>query len=311
MNKLEFLAALRTALGKLPEQEVRASLDFYAEAIDDRVEDGAAEEEAVAALGPVPAIAAQIIAEAPPIPKAVAKMKTDSHVVNVVLAVVLSPVWVPLAFAFALAVACIYLSLWMLVAALWVCVACLILCAPIGIVGAVYCTATGFPLTGLWLLGCGLAGCGIGLFSLLGVKAASVGVVKLTRLFANAVKGLFVRRKERSGATADDGKVREKAAIADLAGKAKGKASAAAESARAAIHAATAPRLPKDGAPQPGSAPDFNARHDAPVPPPGYVPANVSAVPTVPAAASAGTAPADVAGPQPAQPEGGSHDHRA
>lgn len=49
MRKEEFLAALRTALGKLPEQEILASLDFYAEMIDDRMEDGATEEEAVAA----------------------------------------------------------------------------------------------------------------------------------------------------------------------------------------------------------------------------------------------------------------------
>ena len=149
MRKEEFLAALRSALGKLPEQDIRASLEFYAEMIDDRMEDGATENEAVAAMGDANAIAAQIIAEMPPIPKAVARMKTSNRTVNIVLAIVLSPIWIPLAFAFALCVAAIYLSLWAVIIGLWLCVACLILCGPVGIVGLIYCLATGFPLTGM------------------------------------------------------------------------------------------------------------------------------------------------------------------
>ena len=51
MNKTEFLDALRHALGKLPSYEVEQSIAFYAEMIDDRIEDGMSEQEAVAALG--------------------------------------------------------------------------------------------------------------------------------------------------------------------------------------------------------------------------------------------------------------------
>ena len=69
MNKTEFLDALRHALGKLPSYEVEQSIAFYAEMIDDRIEDGMSEQEAVAALGSVHAIAAQIVAETPPIPR--------------------------------------------------------------------------------------------------------------------------------------------------------------------------------------------------------------------------------------------------
>ena len=48
MNKTEFLDALRHALGKLPSYEVEQSIAFYAEMIDDRIEDGMSEQEAVA-----------------------------------------------------------------------------------------------------------------------------------------------------------------------------------------------------------------------------------------------------------------------
>lgn len=129
MNKTEFLDALRHALGKLPSYEVEQSIAFYAEMIDDRIEDGMSEQEAVAALGSVHAIAAQIVAETPPIPKAIAKANTGSRTLNIVLLAILSPIWVTLALAFACMVLAIYLAIWSVVVALWAVVAMLLLCA--------------------------------------------------------------------------------------------------------------------------------------------------------------------------------------
>lgn len=300
MRKEEFLAALRTALGKLPEQEILASLDFYAEMIDDRMEDGATEEEAVAALGDVDSIAAQITAEVPPIPKAVAKMKTSSRTANIVLAIVLSPIWIPLAFAFALCVAAIYLSLWAVIIGLWLCVACLILCGPVGIAGLIYCLGTGFPLTGAWTVGCGLAACGLGLFALVGVKAVSNGLIQLTSMFASKVKSLFVRKVREADlkekAVEAGGAAKEKAVAA--ASYVKGRAASATESARAAIHEATAPKS--------------NPTNAAPVPPPGYVMAQ-DGNPSSTSQDSTESAPCEQLEPAAAsaRPEGDNHDHRA
>ena len=204
MNKTEFTDALRRALGKLPSYEVEQSIAFYSEMIDDRVEDGMSEADAVAALGPVGAIAAQIIAETPVIPKAIAKANTGSRTLNVVLLVVFSPIWVPVALALVMAALMVYLSIWMVIVALWATVVALLLCGPIGIVGLVWCLATGYPLTAAWLLGCGLAAAGTGLFALFGVLAASKGLVQLTHSFARWIKGLFVKkvRRVRAGRTA-------------------------------------------------------------------------------------------------------------
>ena len=194
MNKTEFSDALRRALGKLPSYEVEQSIAFYSEMIDDRVEDGMSEADAVAALGPVGAIAAQIIAETPVIPKAIAKANTGSRTLNVVLLVVFSPIWVPLVLALIVAALMVHLSIWMVIVALWATVATLLLCGPIGIVGLVWCLATGYPLTAAWLLGCGMAAAGLGLFALFGVLAASKGLVQLTHSFARWIKGLFVKK---------------------------------------------------------------------------------------------------------------------
>ena len=196
MNKVEFLAALRRALGKLPSYEVEQTMTFDTEMIDDRIEDGMPEADAVAALGSVEAIAAQIIAETPAIPKAIAKANTGSRTLNIVLLAVFSPIWVPLALALAMAALMVYLSIWMVVIALWATVVLLLLCAPIGIAGLVWCYVNGYQLPGLYILGCGLAGTGVGLFAWFGVLAASKGLVKLTHSFAQWVKSLFVKRRE-------------------------------------------------------------------------------------------------------------------
>ena len=94
MTKQEFLSELERALGKLPHAEVEQALAFYDEAISDRMEDGLSEAEAVAGLGPVDEIAAQIAAETPPIPRAIARANTGSRSLNIVLLAVFSPIWV-------------------------------------------------------------------------------------------------------------------------------------------------------------------------------------------------------------------------
>ena len=50
MNKQSFLDALKEKLYGLPWQELKERLDFYSEMIDDRMEEGITEEEAVAAI---------------------------------------------------------------------------------------------------------------------------------------------------------------------------------------------------------------------------------------------------------------------
>lgn len=193
MNKNEFANELRRALGKLPSYEVEQSIAFYQEAIEDRMEDGMTEEEAVAALGPIDAIATQIAAETPPIPKAIAKANTGSRTLNIVLLAVFSPIWVPLAFGLALAAIAVYVSIWMVIAALWATVAMLLLSAPMGIALLLWFCLAGYPLTGVLQLGFGLAACGLGLFAWFGVLAASKSLFALTRSFGRWVKSRFVK----------------------------------------------------------------------------------------------------------------------
>ena len=65
MNKLEFLLELSRALEGLPKEEIDEKLGFYNEIIDDKIEDGMSEEDAIAEIGSPEAIAMEIIAEYP------------------------------------------------------------------------------------------------------------------------------------------------------------------------------------------------------------------------------------------------------
>ena len=51
MTKKEFLSALSRGLSKLPRKEREERVNFYAEMIDDRIEEGMPEPDAVASVG--------------------------------------------------------------------------------------------------------------------------------------------------------------------------------------------------------------------------------------------------------------------
>ena len=65
MLKQEFLVQLRKGLSCLPKQDMEERLTFYSEMIDDRMEEGLSEEDAVMAVGSIADIIAQITDDTP------------------------------------------------------------------------------------------------------------------------------------------------------------------------------------------------------------------------------------------------------
>ena len=60
MTKQEFLNELKNQISEYPSEETKQSLEYYSEMIDDRIEEGMTEAEAIASMGAVGAIAQQI-----------------------------------------------------------------------------------------------------------------------------------------------------------------------------------------------------------------------------------------------------------
>lgn len=193
MTKQEFLSELERALGKLPHAEVEQALAFYDEAISDRMEDGLSEAEAVADLGPVDEIAAQIAAETPPIPRAIARANTGSCTLNIVLLAVFSPIWIPVVLALAAAALAVYVAIWAVIAALWAVDAVLVLMPFAGLAALASTLGGGMPLPGVFVFGLSLVSSGFGLVASFAVFWANKLLFRATRSFAHWIASLFVR----------------------------------------------------------------------------------------------------------------------
>lgn len=193
MNKQEFLSELERALGKLPHAEVEQALAFYDEAISDRMEDGLSEAEAVADLGPIDEITAQIAAETPPIPRAIARANTGSRTLNIVLLAVFSPIWIPIVLALAAAALAVYVAIWAVIAALWAVDAVLVLMPFAGLAALASTLGGGMPLPGVFVFGLSLVSSGFGLVASFAVFWASNLLFQATRTFARWIASLFVR----------------------------------------------------------------------------------------------------------------------
>ena len=197
MNKQEFLTALRQSLSGLPLDDVEERLNFYSEMIDDQVEEGKSEEEAVASIGSVDEIVSQTLSEVPltKIVKKKIKPKRRLRAWEIVLLAVGSPIWLTLGLvAFAVLIS-LYAVLWSLVGSAWAIfsafVGCAAGCVAVGVVWICF----GELLSGLFLIFASLVLAGLSIFVFFGCHCATVGTVRLTRLIALGVKKMFVSKE--------------------------------------------------------------------------------------------------------------------
>lgn len=109
MRKADFLAQLHRKLSTLPHSEVEATIEYYSEMIDDYIESGYSQDEAIARLGGVENIAAQVLAGAhAPTYEAYGAQKRERSGFVTAMLIVGFPVWFSLlvsAFVILLAVA--------------------------------------------------------------------------------------------------------------------------------------------------------------------------------------------------------------
>ena len=102
MNKSEFLKELEKNLKGLPKEDIDERIEFYSEAIDDRVEEGKTEEEAVEEIGTVEEVVREIAEDTPLLELVKKKMKPKRSLSawEIVLIVLGFPVWFPLLVTF-------------------------------------------------------------------------------------------------------------------------------------------------------------------------------------------------------------------
>ncbi|MGM9521592.1 MAG: DUF1700 domain-containing protein [Oscillospiraceae bacterium] len=202
MTKDEFLSQLTHRLGYLPYDEVKKSVDFYREAIDDRMEEGALEEEAVAAMGSLDDIAGEIEQSMPltTLIKQKAKTtraRTGSRILWIVLAICGFPIWLPLLIAFFVVFFSVYVVVWSVIIAIVAVLAALAVSGVVILLGGFFLPYTGFAPR-LMLFGVGLVCAGVALLLVPATKQLAVWLISLTKAFGRWIKRLFIGRKEAS-----------------------------------------------------------------------------------------------------------------
>ncbi|MBQ2432813.1 MAG: DUF1700 domain-containing protein [Clostridia bacterium] len=125
MNKRKFLLKLKRALWGCPPSEIKNRLAFYAEMIDDRVEEGLTEKEAVNDIGDPAKIAEEIRAELNERPK---KEKRPLGAGTKILIALGSPVWLSLLIAAAAVVFSLAVSVFAVVFSVFACLLALLIC---------------------------------------------------------------------------------------------------------------------------------------------------------------------------------------
>ena len=201
MTRDEFLGRLGELLSCLPAEQVEETKAFYAEAIADRMEDGMSEEEAVAAMGTPGEVAEATLDDLPAVPRAIARTRRRSTALLWVLAIVGSPVWVPLLAAFAAVAVTVYI--WVLALCVWIVAAALGGAGIVELLLAVSGVTIGHFPYALASAGVGLGLVGVALFVGAGAWAASKQIARLSALWARkAASPFWKNRGEKGGAAA-------------------------------------------------------------------------------------------------------------
>ena len=197
MNKEEYLDAIRGRISAMPADDINRFMDYYSEMIDDRVEDGLSEDEAVADMGSPDAAVEQILEEMPltKLVKEKIKPKHELKAWEVVLIVLGSPVWIPLL----ITAAVLLLTLWIVAFALLISFYAVVLSFVVAGICGLICIIPLFiansPYTAVLMLGAALIGIGIAILFVVSVKPVTIGVFKVCKASVNGIKRMFVKEK--------------------------------------------------------------------------------------------------------------------
>ena len=197
MHKQEFLAQLRAGLAGLPQEDLEGRLMFYSELLDDQMEEGLSEEEAVAAAGPVDEIVRQIIEETPltKIAKERIRPRRQLKAWEIILLVLGAPIWLSLGLAAAVLIFALYVVLWSVSISLWAVFASLAVCA-VGSLPVFVLLIARSGAAGLAALAAGLVCAGLAILLFFGCRMVTKGILTLTKSFAAWLKSRFLRKED-------------------------------------------------------------------------------------------------------------------
>lgn len=192
MKKKEFLKLLEENLGGLPKDEIDNYVEFYSEAISDRMEDGKTEEEAIRDLGGIEEVIKEICGEKSLTSLVKQKVKPKRKItgLEIILLILGFPLWFPLLITLMVLLLVAYLMTWVLVIVTYAVEIGLIF----GSIGALAAYGAGMMAgnANIGLLGIGLLGIGGAiLFSIVCVLATKV-TLKIAKAILLSIKKALI-----------------------------------------------------------------------------------------------------------------------
>ena len=195
MTKQLFLNELSAALHGLPREERYRTLRYYDELIDDRMEDGQSEEEAVSGLGEPEQVAREILGEEEP----AVSTGTGRKVWIIILLVLGFPFWGILLLAAVIVLLCVYLCLFLPAFVLGVLALASLAGAVVGVAGTPFLILdvglfTGGLPAGLFQLGLSVALLGLAVLSALGFYFTGKATAKAGRAIWRWIRRSFSKK---------------------------------------------------------------------------------------------------------------------
>lgn len=198
MNKQTFINSLRAKLSGLPKRDVEERLAFYNEIIDDKIEEGLTEEEAVENIGTVEEIATQIMEEIPLATLVKEKIKPVKRLSawEIVLVALGFPIWFPLLIAAFVVMVSLIATAFALYVSVWAVFVSLVAAAGGGIVMGIVYAFCGNALTGFALIGLGAIVAGLSIILFFGCLRLTKWIIKLGKTTIFNIKNALRKKEE-------------------------------------------------------------------------------------------------------------------
>lgn len=197
MNKDQFLDELRKKLSGLPQDDIEERIAFYSEMLDDHMEDGVTEEDAVSGVGTVDSVVEQIMSEIPltKLVKDRVRPRRRLKVWEIVLLVLGSPVWIPLLIAAFAVVLAIYMVIWVVAICFYATDLSLAVGVLAGLIGIVPYLKAGNLAGAFFSVGTGIVCAGLAILMFFACVWITKGTITLTGKMLLSIKTSFVGKE--------------------------------------------------------------------------------------------------------------------
>lgn len=189
MTRMQFIMELTKRLKKLPKDDREKVLEYYLELIDDRIDDGVPEEEAVAAVGSIDEITTQILGDIPLAKLAKDSLKTKNFEPSILILMIISfPIWFSILISLYAMTLAVVLSFAVISIVLGVCTLVALLC------GIQHLFIDGFALS-LFFFGSALICAGLFMFFRILGQCTAKGGKWVSKKFWLWIKSLFLQKE--------------------------------------------------------------------------------------------------------------------